>query len=145
MRADACWHDVCILNLSRHGLGIQTSNPPDRGSYVEIRRGPLVIIARIAWTKGHRAGLRSQDPIVIQAVLREDGISVQAQPQRNGTVDRRRAPRSTVQAHEGSRQLGRAMEFACFGLMACALALSFFGVVEAALARPLEQVRMALK
>jgi len=37
------------------------------------------------------------------------------------------------------------MEFACFALIACALGLSAFGTVEAALAKPLEQISLALK
>ena len=37
------------------------------------------------------------------------------------------------------------MEFACFGLVAGALGLGAFGTVEAALAKPLEQISLALK
>ena len=37
------------------------------------------------------------------------------------------------------------MEFACFGLIACALGTSAFVTVEAALAEPLEQISLALK
>ena len=39
MRSGTSWHDVCILNLSVHGLGIQAAEPPERGTYVEICRG----------------------------------------------------------------------------------------------------------
>ena len=67
MRSGVSWRDVCILNLSVHGVGIQAAEPPARGTYVEIRRGSQVIVARVAWAKGHRAGLRSQDAIFIQS------------------------------------------------------------------------------
>lgn len=52
MRTGVSWHDVCILNLSAHGVGLQAAEPPARGTYVEIRRGPHVIVARVAWSKG---------------------------------------------------------------------------------------------
>ena len=39
MRSDAPWNDVCIVNLSLHGLGIQTSEPPSRGiSFVHVQK-----------------------------------------------------------------------------------------------------------
>ena len=34
MRSGVSWHDVCVLNLSPHGIGIQAPEPPERGSYV---------------------------------------------------------------------------------------------------------------
>ena len=73
MRSGVSWHDVCVLNVSVHGVGIQAAEPPARGTYVEIRRGPHVIVARVAWAKGHRAGLRSQDPISIRAIVNDLG------------------------------------------------------------------------
>ncbi|QNP42404.1 hypothetical protein H9L15_08755 [Sphingomonas daechungensis] len=71
MRSSSAWHDVCILNVSLHGLGVQSAEPPARGTYVEIRRGRQTIVARVAWNKGHRAGLRSQDPIFLTALLND--------------------------------------------------------------------------
>lgn len=145
MRSGASWHDVCVLNVSPHGVGIQSAEPTARGTYVEIRRGPHVIVGRVAWSKGHRAGLRSQDPISIRAIV-NDLVATPAQP-RQGTgrpVERRRSPRTEQERHDRSRLLGRAMEFACFGLAAGAMALTAFGSVERALARPLSQISAAL-
>ena len=140
MRSAAFWDDVCILNLSLHGLGIQTATPPARGTYVEIRRGSNVVVARVAWAKGHRAGLRSQDPIFIDALLSDQpGSEMQT-----GTVERRKAPRSPERRHEDSRFAARAMEFACFAIIACALAMGAFGAVDGALARPLSLISEAL-
>jgi hypothetical protein len=143
MRSGASWHDVCILNLSLHGAGIQAPNPPARGSYVETRRGSHVLIARVAWSKGHRAGLRSQDPIFIQSRIAEP--SAAAPPKApNLAVERRRAPPTVRQRHDHSRLLGRTMEFVCFVIAAGAVALGAFGTVEQALARPLSQISAAL-
>jgi hypothetical protein len=145
MRVDASWQDVCILNVSLHGLGIQAARPPGRGSYVEIRRGTHVVIARIAWTKGHRAGLRSQDPIAIRPLLSDQTAAQPSTPGLQPAVERRRSTRPPAEAHESSRQMGRAAEFACFGVFACALGLAAYGTVEASLAKPLQQISKALE
>ena len=145
MRSGVSWHDVCILNLSVHGVGIQAAEPPARGTYVEIRRGSQMIVARVAWAKGHRAGLRSQDAIFINAIVNDIGSAASAPRVIGGTpIDRRSAPRAVSQRHDSSRLVGRAMEFACFGLVAAVLALTAFGSVEQALANPLSQISDAL-
>jgi hypothetical protein len=141
----ASWHDICILNCSLHGLGIQSAKTPQRGSYVEIRRGRQTIIARVAWSKGHKAGLRSQDPIFVTALVNGNDA---APPQRtnDGIVhERRMQPRSLAQAHAASRLTGRAMEFACFGIVACAIGLAAASAVSEALARPMSAIETALK
>jgi hypothetical protein len=142
MRNGVAWRDVCIINISAHGIGIQSAEPPERGAYVEICRGTQSVIARVAWSKGHRAGLRSQDAIFIRAFLNDNAApaprAAQGQP-----VERRRAPRTT-QKHDRSRLAGRLMEFACLALFAGALAVMAFGAVEQALAAPLSRINMAL-
>lgn len=145
MRSGVAWHDVCILNLSVHGVGIQSAEPPQRGTYVEIRRGSQMIVARVAWSKGHRAGLRSQDPIFIGAIV-NDIAATSAAPRMMGgqTVERRAQPRGAQQRHDHSRLMGRAMEFACFAIAAAAVAMAAFGTVGKALANPLSQISSAL-
>jgi hypothetical protein len=145
MRSGVSWHDVCILNLSRRGLGIQAAEPPQRGAYVEIRRGKHVIVARVMWTRGHRAGLHSQSLIFVRSLVRDEpandgGRQAQAYPE----VERRREPRAIRQRYDRSRLAGRAFEFACVGLAASALGLTIVATVEQALARPIAQVRAAL-
>jgi hypothetical protein len=145
MRSGVSWHDVCILNLSLHGVGIQSAEPPQRGAYVEIRRGSQLIVARVAWSKGHRAGLRSQDAIFIPAIVNDIGAA-SAVPRLMGgqPVERRAQPRATNQRQDQSRLMGRAMEFACLAIAAGAVAMAAFGTVEQALARPLSQITSAL-
>ena len=141
MRSGASWHDVCILNLSVHGLGIQSAEAPSRGTYVEICRGTHSIVARVAWSKGHRAGLRAQDAIFIRALV-NDNAAPEPRIARGIAVERRQAPRQRKQEH--SRLVGRAMEFACLVLFAGALAMTAFGAVEQALAAPLSKISSAL-
>jgi hypothetical protein len=145
MRAGVAWHDVAILNLSKGGLGIQAADPPLRGAYVEICRGRHVIIARVMWTKGHRAGLKSQDPIWTESLLVEPSNDRSAPPVASAMpIERRQKPRSTEQRHEHSRLAARAMEFACLGMGGAAMALLAFGMVEEALAQPLSKIETAL-
>ena len=139
----AAWHDICILNSSMHGLGIQSAAPPQRGSYVEIRRGRQTIIARVAWSKGHRSGLRSQDPIFIAALV--NGNDAAPATRNADFTERRLQPRAPTSSHSDSRLAGRAMEFACFAVIAAAIGLAGMSAVSQALARPMQQVNAALE
>jgi hypothetical protein len=59
MRHGNAWSDVCLVNLSSRGAGLQCATPPGPGSYVEIKRGSnVVIVGRVAWSHGHRFGIR---------------------------------------------------------------------------------------
>jgi hypothetical protein len=138
----ASWQDICILNCSPHGLGIQTAVAPQRGSYVEIRRGRQTIVARVAWSKGHRAGLRSQDPIFVAALV--SGNDAAPQAANADFTERRLQPRPPTPSHSDSRLAGRAMEFACFAVIAAAVGLAGLSAVSQALARPMEEVNAAL-
>jgi hypothetical protein len=145
MRNGASWHDVCIVNLSTRGLGIQAADPPARGSYLEICRGRHVIVARVMWSKGHRAGLKAQDSIFVDALVREAADPSPDAPKPAPRIaERRRAPRTAQQRHERSRVAGRMFEFACIGLVAGGLAVAAFGAVEQALARPMSRIEAAL-
>lgn len=146
MRTGASWHDVCILNLSRRGLGIQAADPPPRGSYVEICRGRHVIVARVIWARGHRAGLQSQDLIWVQALLNEGKAAANDSGLEKGLprIERRAAPRSTRDRHEHSRIVARAMELVCIVAVGVGMGMAAFGLVQEALARPLSHIRSAL-
>jgi hypothetical protein len=143
MLSGASWHDICILNCSLHGLGIQAPQAPARGSYVEIRRGRQTIIARVAWSKGHRAGLKSQDAIFVSALV--SGNDTAPVPVNSEFTERRHQRRSIARSAPDSRMQGRALEFACFAIVAAAVGLAGVSAVSQALAQPLEEVQSALK
>jgi hypothetical protein len=46
IKQGAGWTDVCIRNLSPRGLLLHGQSPPRPGSYVEVRRGSYIIVAR---------------------------------------------------------------------------------------------------
>ena len=142
MRLTATWTDVCILNISSRGMQLQSAKPPARGAYVEIRRGPHIIIGCVAWAKNHRFGVRSQDVLFIDSIVAEPGdTDSQSGPVAHVPAERRAAPRK---APGDSRAIGRAMEFACLGVVLLAGAMALYGAAEAALAKPLASVSSAL-
>jgi len=144
MRSGASWQDVCILNVSLHGLGLQMAKPPERGSYVEICRGNQTIIARVAWSKGHRVGLRSQDTIFIRALINDNTTAPQPQIAYGHEIERRRAPRRALPAHDRSRLVSRSIQFALAAVAAAALAITASATLTQALAAPLSQISVAL-
>lgn len=141
VRLGARWGDACILNVSARGLLIHTPEPPKRGSYVELRRGDQVIIGRVMWSSGSRAGLRAQDRVPVEAIVTAkaaQSLRLTAQP--GVLIERRRTPRSP----ERSRQRGRAIEFASLAAIGATLSIAVFSMVAQALAHPLSQVGVAL-
>jgi len=145
MRSGASWNQVSILNLSIRGLAIQVAKPPERGSYVEICRGSHVIVARVMWAEGHRAGLRSQDAIFVREIVNE-GFYPQRRigPASVQPVERRQGLRTFARRYERSRLAGRAMEFGSLAIVAGAIAVMAFGTIEYALARPMSRISAVL-
>lgn len=150
MRVGASWGDVSILNISSRGLLIHSPQAPPQGSYLEVRRGRHAIIARVVWSQNQRFGVRTQDPLSIEAIIREpDRSAPEARRAEESTapVERRgddlRA-RSSKERHERSRMFGRAFEFACIAAAGISAALVVHGIVAESLGRPLADVGAAL-
>ena len=148
MRTGSTWSDVCLLDMSSRGALAKTAVPPREGTYVEVRRGSHVIVARVVWTEKHRFGMCTQDPIVIDAlILDPDGSKSREQRDRAGIqpqsteMNRRLDP---IDRHGKSRLLARSMEFVCIAGAGAMLASSGFSLVRAALAKPLSQVTAVL-
>lgn len=144
MRIGAAWRDACILDLSSRGLMIQASEPVRGGSYIEIRRGRHVIIARVMWTRDRRCGLLTQDPLPTEAIISEPDRSQAcgaAAPRIERRVDR--APQRAFD-HERSRWRSRALEFALVATAGGVCGTIAYGEVSEALARPLATVETAL-
>ena len=103
------------------------------------------VIARVAWAKGHRAGLRSQDPIFIRALISNEDVEATLPPPAAGRpVERRHTSRPTSKAHDDSRVRGRIIEFASFAVIVAALGFAAVSTVSEALEQPLSAVRLAL-
>ena len=138
LRHGASWSDTCILNLSSRGLMIHTSQQVAPGTAVEIRRGEHVIIARVVWRSGGRAGLQAEERLPVEEIM-----TVGQAPALQLTADsgdRRRHPRP----EDRSRAQGRMIEFAGAGVVALSLAVAALSMVEQAFARPIAMVSAAL-
>lgn len=143
MKSAAGWNDACILNVSSRGLLLQAADPPGTGSYLEIRRGALVIVARVVWIKHHRFGVKSQDPLPVDAIVANVAAPVAGEGVRVG--ERRQAARRDLPAAVRSRHQGRAIEFGFVIALAVAATGFAAGEVHAILSKPVEAVAAALE
>lgn len=147
MRTGSAWNDICLLNMSSRGALARAASPPPKGTYIEVRRGSHVIVARVVWTEQHHFGVVSQDAIPIDQVIADaDSSTKQAPPVPAPTADRRASARkpSTMERHEGSRIMARALEFCFIAGAGAAFAGLAFGLVQTALAAPMAKVSALL-
>jgi hypothetical protein len=148
MRAGLAWADVCLLNVSSKGLLAQTSKPPCKGSYIEVRRGRSTIVARVVWTDKERFGLCTQDPVPVDELLgdRGDGKHGDKSARPYGEGDRRAIAREPIfsDRHERSRLLGRRFEFGFLLAAGALLAGSGADLIQAAVAEPMARISAAL-
>ena len=117
---------------------IHSGRPLTRGTEVEIRRGDHVIVARVVWRDGGRAGLKSDDRVPVEQI-----VTLGQSPALQLTAaqgERRKRPRLEDQ----SRFTGRFIELAGTVLIALALAGAGQSMIQSALARPLSAVSAAL-
>jgi hypothetical protein len=138
MRSGSGWTDACILNVSSRGLLVHSARTGPRGSQVELWRGDHVIVARVVWRDGARAGLCTEGRLAVEHILslnRATALQLIATADARGDRCRRAGD---------SRSRGRTFEFAGIVTIAIALAASVYGMVEQALARPLALVSAAL-
>jgi hypothetical protein len=141
MRSASGWSDACILNVSKSGLLVYSPGGADPGSFVEIRRGGQLVVARVVWRNNQRIGLQSPDPVKVEDIISTEAAAVAVQSTTlQFAIERRRIPRNP----DRSRQQARAMEFVAMVLAGVALAGAAVAAVEDALATPLAVVRVAL-
>ena len=142
MRTQAGWSDACILNISSRGLLIYSNGTAQPGSFVEVRRGGQLVIARVVWRKNQRIGLCSPDPVHVEDIIAADSAAAATVSTAAGAaIERRRIPRDP----ERSREHGRTLEFLAMVLIGGALALAAMESVEESLARPLAAVDQAMR
>ena len=141
MRMDSSWCDACILNISSRGLMIQLSRGAPNGDMVELRRGHHVIVARVVWRDGSRAGWHSDDRLPVEEILSLSQTPALQLTAAGAFVDRRKQPR---REHEHSRWRARWFEFASVTAVGAGLAAIMFSIVESALSKPMDAVRVAL-
>jgi hypothetical protein len=141
MRSASGWSDACILNISSRGLLVYSSGSAAPGSFVEVRRGGQLVVARVVWRKNQRMGLCSPDPVRVEDIISSQtaASAVQATAARP-KFERRRVPRSA----DRSRSQGRAMEFLGTLLIGSSIVLVASVYAVDVLARPTLAIRAAL-
>lgn len=147
MRSDDVWSDIRIRNASSRGMMVETTDPPPRGAYIEIRRGALIVIGRVAWSRGQRFGFRSQDKIDVDALMAQAPGNSKAAARKDESEERRKDPSrlgETLKGEARSRQIASALQYAALGgagLIAAMIAATLVGEV---LSRPFESISNAL-
>lgn len=147
MRAGAAWGGVSLLNISSRGALAHAEVSPPKGSYIEIRRGAHVIIAQVVWADHQRFGVRTQDPIGVDAMLADpDGPIGSGQAREPEAADRRAAPRRPAlgERHERSRIIARHLEYCCLVGASAVMAGIALSLAKAAIAVPLSQASAVL-
>ena len=148
MRLGASWGNARILNISSRGLLIEGESAPPRGSYVEVRRGQHVIVARVIWTDSSRFGLFTQDPLSVEQIVSEPNRAAAPCPGTDAALVERRSAARIQEAHaqrlDASRQAGRAFQFAAMVAFGTSAAVAAYEGVQQSLACPMSQVTAAL-
>ncbi|MDR6788091.1 hypothetical protein J2Y58_001449 [Sphingomonas sp. BE138] len=153
MRVESQWCDVVIHNVSSRGLMAGCDTPPAVGSYVEIRRGTIVIVGRVQWNKGRFFGMRSQDRLSVKALIDEPRLASRpARSNDSGNAEQdRRAERRLAHEAQMARQVERSRSFASMFqfLVLVLVGLTLAGIaahsVYGMLSAPAQQIEAALK
>jgi hypothetical protein len=140
LRSGCGWTDACILNISSRGLLIHSALTGPQGSTVELRRGDYVIVARVVWQDGARAGLCAEELLPVHEMLRFNPSAVILAASDKVPLD----PRSLKRRRTDRRAQGARIEFAGVMLIVCSLAATAFMMIEQALQAPMAAVRAAL-
>lgn len=142
VRAGSSWSDAHIVNMSSRGMLVQSQTTPKRGSYLEIRRGPHAIVARVIWADSGRFGVRTQD-CVYAADLLANKVTAIARKSATVVTERRAEARNGTD-HELNRFKARTFQFATLIALALAAASLAITLVREVLASPLQAVDTVL-
>ena len=146
MKDNRGWHDVRILNISSKGLMARSPSDPSRGSYLELRRGPHVIVAWVVWSDGGQFGIESQSLLVPGDIIDETaGAPATGAAAGRARIDRRASPRSAERTHEECRWRARALEYLGILSLVAMLAIFALDVSRQAFARSMDMVGASLR
>jgi hypothetical protein len=140
LRSSIGWTDAYILNISSRGLMIHSSRAGPQGSLVELWRGEHVIVARVMWQDGARAGLQTDERLAIEDILSLSGSGAVSLTASEAVSDRRVRPRE----EPDRRRRGKMIESIGVFIVGVTLAAPAYGMVEQALARPMALIHAAL-
>jgi hypothetical protein len=140
MRTGALWSDIVIHNISSRGLMVQAEQPPEPGTYVEIRRGAQVIIGRSVWRTVRNFGVLTQDRIDIEAVIKGPEFPATQRPQPERRADPLRQVADVAHKAERSRHTSALLQFIVIGAISILAAGFAASEVYTLLTRPLTTI-----
>lgn len=140
LNVSGTWSNGCIHGVSDKGLLISSISPPAIGTYVDIRRGTLVIIGRVVSSGGGRFRVRTQDPVTASALVNEPVLTRRPATSDRRSAAREKSGRSAVQQADRNRQRSSAFQFACFTIIGLGIAYFAASWCYEALAVPFEAV-----
>jgi hypothetical protein len=141
LRNASGWSDACILNISSRGLMIYSNAPAQLGSFIELRRGDQLVIARVVWRQNQRIGLSSQDRLPVEQIISSETASIAAQAIASELRAERRSRERTASQN---RQQSRSFEFVSLVLFGASLAGAAGFYVQGTLGHPFEAVEQAM-
>ena len=146
IRHGEAWSDASILNISSRGLMLHAVMAPSRGTYIEIRRGQHIVVARVVWSNKNRIGVAVQGLLAIDATIRDLPPKKGPANDTEGFAERRYEPRvqQLQWRHVRSREKGRFMEFAFIASAGVLVAMLATETLGRALAQPLERITVSL-
>jgi hypothetical protein len=142
---DGCgWSDARILNASTRGLLLHASKTPERGTYVEVCRGPHRIVARVVWVRQQRFGVFTQDAVAIEAITSSGHAAAPTSHSLNSERRSKRRSPTPEERSERSRRMASAMQFVWIAGLGVAGGTLAFDAVKGALSEPLSIVSAKL-
>jgi hypothetical protein len=152
VRIGGSWGDVCVRDISSRGLLLQARSAPPRGTFIEVRRGRHVIIARVVWALDERFGVQAQDRISVEGFVGEPdlrAIDFEAASRSSPGFERRSVPRtskaSLQEKAEQSRRASAVLQFAVLTGLGAIAATMAFDVVAQTLSAPVTIISAALQ
>ena len=147
------WGDACIHNISSRGMMIASDATLSPGDYIDVRRGQQVVIGRIVWRRERFSGVRTQDVISIDALLKEPRL--EQRPKRESDGERRQAPErlgcdrlameiSTARRIERSQTISSRLQFGALCLFGLVAAIAIAMQVAQMLTNPVQHIEGAL-
>ena len=142
MRSPAGWGDARILNVSARGLMIWTDHPARPGTTIELRHGDLVLVAKVVWQIGARAGLRSDTVLPVTDLMCANEKAGERHALWAPGASSRHRSRRVDEAAIAYR--ARVMEFATIVAVLAAASLSLGAMAIETLGVPLREMQRAL-
>ena len=110
VRGNGSWFDAQVCNLSSRGMLLEAGATVARGDILEVRRGPICVVARVMWADGRRFGVRSQDRICRDDLISADNFK----PRLTDTgvqIERRSKPRLDRTDYDQSKHQAALLQF----------------------------------